>query len=476
MKMFLSRQFIVFFIHTLPSALVYHKKLFCFCLCYHEGMKKDLLKAMDQLGFSFLLPIQEKTIPLLLNGKDLLIQAPTGAGKTLCYLVPAINAVDKNEMHTKVLIMTPTRELALQVSDTANKLVSLTGNHVVTLIGGLDIGKQINALKHRPQILIGTPGRIKDLLNQKQLDLSQVSFVVFDEADQIQSTGQGEDVKYIQSFLPVHQTVALSATITEYTKALFPGKYEEVLSEEGINQNISSYYVETQERKKTLKKLLTFLPIESCIVFTNYKNDANVIADWLKEMKIRAAAFSSFFDEPQRIAILRDFRQGKTRVLVATDAAARGLDISGVSHIIHYDIPTDIETWIHRSGRTAHQGNTGTSIALLREDNEVAQYIKIHSKPLVYQKTQNDLSKKLEKKAGKKTDTMTLFIHAGRKDKVRPKDIIGALCTKMDFSMIGTLEIQDTYSTVIILKNDPELAKSLRHLSIKGKQRRIDLH
>lgn len=439
-------------------------------------MKKELQQTLNELGYDNLLPIQQQAIPFIEDGKDLFIKAPTGSGKTLAYLIPSINRVAQTEQNTKVLIIAPTRELALQISENARKLSVRTGNHIVTLIGGMDITKQMNALKHRPQILIGTPGRIVDLLDQRCLDLSKLDLLIFDEADQIIASGQREDTEEIRDYLPDVQTVCLSATENELTDYLFPGSYETIQTqkEDSINEQIETYVQYTTNKKQELVKLLQTLPITASIVFVNYKNDANDIANMLCQKNILASSFSSYFDERKRIQILRKFKNGELRVLVATDAAARGLDITEVSHIIHYDVPTTIDTWIHRSGRTAHQGGTGITITLFTKDDtsKVAQYIEEHSKSYKPINNPQDLSKPLQKAQAKTTDTMNLLIRAGRKDKVRPGDLIGALCTIYDFKEIGVVEVQDTYSTVTILKNDPSSIPTT--LSIKGKKRKIE--
>ena len=441
-------------------------------------MKKELIQTLEELGIHELLEIQKKAIPLIEEGKDVFVKSPTGSGKTFAYLIPAIDRIDRNEMYTKVLIIVPTRELALQVADNAKRLSVRTGNHVVTLIGGMDISRQMNALRHRPQILIGTPGRIVDLLHQDCIDLSELSLLIFDEADQIISTGQSEETEEIRNFIPDVQTVCLSATENELTDKLFPGNCEFINmgAQSSINTSIETYYVMTSDRRKELIHLLKTLPITTAIVFTNFKNDANDLSNMCQQNHILASAFSSFFEERKRIQILRQFKEGKIRVLIATDAAARGLDITDVSHIIHYDVPVNTETWIHRSGRTAHQGNEGMTITIFDKDeqpNEVGQYILDNSALYTGKSEPQDLSKPYQKEAQKTTDTMELIIRAGRKDKIRPGDLIGALCTVYKFEEIGVLEIQDTYSTVTILKKD--LSSIPASLQIKGRKRKIEL-
>lgn len=417
--------------------------------------------------------VQKTVIPLITENKNLFIQAKTGAGKTYTYLIPAIQKVNPDLNDTQVLIIAPTRELAVQIGESADRICPFFNVHSVVCIGGMDIARQTNALKHRPHIVIGTPGRLNDLMNQNVLNLDHICLLVEDEADQIISTGQKEEVLSILKALKHDfQTVALSATFQDSLSVFLPENTEKVLlSDNSLNDSIDSYYIRTDDKNSTLLSLLEHLPITSAIIFTNYKNDANLISEMLEKKGILSSAFSSFFEEKKRLSILKKFKEGKLRILVATDAAARGLDVTEVSHIIHYDLPLNYETFIHRSGRTAHQNNTGMNIVMLsaKDKEEEKQYI---SKELILDTDiHNDLTVPYEKKVQTST-TMTIRIHAGRKDKIRPKDVIGSLCTYVDFKDIGTLEIQDTFSSVIILRKDITFPD---HITIKGKRRKLSV-
>lgn len=438
-------------------------------------MDKQIKQISQDLGYTSLLPIQQKAIPSILDRKNLFIQAKTGSGKTLAYLLPALQIASPTSNVTEVLLIAPTRELALQISTVTKQFTDLTKHHIITCIGGMDIHKQETALRHRPTIIIGTPGRIKDLYDQHKINLSNLKLIILDEVDLIVSTGQRKEVESILQHVNA-QIVCTSATKTDALTSFLPTNYEEIIQDESkLNENITSSYIICTDRKHALLRLLKKLPIQQVIIFTNYKNDANVLATWLQKRNILCSSFSSFYEEKERIQILNRFKEGKIRVLVATDAAARGLDLTDVSHIIHYDSPLDIETFIHRSGRSGHQGNTGTTITLIKDtDNPIAQYIMEHSSP--YETTTHydiDLSIPLKKETKDISLSTTIQIQAGRKDKLRPKDIIGALCTKLDFSKIGTLEIQDSYSTVVLLTTDQSIIDSLQDLSIKGKRRKV---
>ena len=417
--------------------------------------------------------VQKAAIPAIMDGNSLFIQAKTGAGKTYAYLIPSVANVYPQSADTQILIIAPTRELAVQVNESAERICPFFNVHPVVCIGGLDIDRQINALRHRPHIIIGTPGRLNDLLQQGKIRLDHIRMLIMDEADQIISTGQKEEVHSLLRYIPHDvQMVALSATSNPEVMQFLPQNTEKlILDENRVNERIEIRHIITDQRQETLLNLLKHLPITTAIVFTNYKEDANQLSELLQKQDILSSAFSSYFEEKKRLSILKQFREGKIRVLVATDAAARGLDISDVSHIIHYDLPMDKETFIHRSGRSAHQGDNGTTILMGKDEQQIRAFT-TESTPLTLDESYIcDLSVPYEKKTVT-SDTLKIRIHAGRKDKIRPKDVIGALCTIMDFNDIGTLEIQDTFSSVILLKRDITLPQ---RITIKGKSRKLSI-
>ena len=417
--------------------------------------------------------VQKAAIPAIMDGNSLFIQAKTGAGKTYAYLIPSVANVYPQSADTQILIIAPTRELAVQVNESAERICPFFNVHPVVCIGGLDIDRQINALRHRPHIIIGTPGRLNDLLQQGKIRLDHIRMLIMDEADQIISTGQKEEVHSLLRYIPHDvQMVALSATSNPEVMQFLPQNTEKlILDENRVNERIEIRHIITDQRQETLLNLLKHLPITTAIVFTNYKEDANQLSELLQKQDILSSAFSSYFEEKKRLSILKQFREGKIRVLVATDAAARGLDISDVSHIIHYDLPMDKETFIHRSGRSAHQGDNGTTILMGKDEQQIRAFT-TESTPLTLDESYIcDLSVPYEKKTVA-SDTLKIRIHAGRKDKIRPKDVIGALCTIMDFNDIGTLEIQDTFSSVILLKRDITLPQ---RITIKGKSRKLSI-
>lgn len=439
-------------------------------------MKPEIQKSLRQMGIASLTDMQKECISTIEKRQSVRIEAPTGAGKTYAYLIPALDMTDHEDIHTKVLIIAPTRELAVQISEQTKKLSVYTGHHIIPLIGGINIQKQENALKNRPTILVATAGRLLDLMHQGKVDLANVSLFVIDEADEILSTGQKNDVSEVMNSLPDCPHVLVSATWNDQLNVFLPENYKTVQYgiENTINPDIQVYYDLCSDKKGELLRILAHEPIQKAVIFTKYIRDADSINQLLINQGYLSAPFSSYYDEGKRLHTIHAFHEGKIRILTATDAAARGLDISDITHVIHYDLPDSQTSFIHRSGRSAHQNHYGITILLITpEDKEAAtSFIQI-SKP--YQLPADhvdDLKKPLLNTRSSKTDAFVLWINAGKKEKLRPKDIIGALCTIYDFNDLGALEIQDTYATIVIRNTNPELMNKIDILPIKGKIRK----
>lgn len=442
---------------------------------YH--FKPSIEKAMQECGYETLTPVQEKCIPLLLSGKQLVVQAETGAGKTAAFLIPSLQMIDETEKNIQILIIEPTRELALQTEQETKRLSAYTSIHSSALVGGMDIRRQINRLHQGLQIITATPGRLLDLFQQKELDFSHLKLVVLDEADQILSTGQKDAVCEI--LMHCHCQMALfSATVNDDVRSFILGDVTDVtMNPVRLSRGLTPYYVRTEEKKETLLKLLTHLPVTSAIVFVKYKDETNELSTYLSNHDILSSPFSSFYQERTRLKIMDDFKGGNIRVLVSTDAAARGLDLPDVSHIIHYDLPEDYSSFIHRSGRSAHQFNTGTVLIMMNTQDTLTalgRNLLKNCTPFTIPAGTNDLSRPITRQKKKTPSVTSILLRAGKKQKMRPKDIIGALCEYYDFRDIGVLDIQDTYSTVTILKDDPDILNRLAHLTIKGKHVRVE--
>ena len=247
------------------------------------------------------------------------------------------------------------------------------------------------------------------------------------------------------------------------------------MNDSQIKEEIKTYYIQTEDKINALFQYFKTKEITSCIVFVSHKEVAMILAKKLKERNILCSAFSSNYNERKRLSVLKSFKEGKIRVLVATDAMARGMDIQDISDIIHYELPEDEETLIHRSGRTAHNTSSGTVVTLLNAsdlETKVGKYCLSHFEPYEFSnKKVGNLTSTIEKEKEKKLQVTELLIRSGRKDKIRPKDIIGALCTVFPFEKIGTLEIQENYSTVTVFEKEV----AINELCVKGKKRKVEI-
>ncbi|MGL4913017.1 MAG: DEAD/DEAH box helicase [Romboutsia sp.] len=338
---------------------------------------QPIQKALIEEGYSKPTPIQSKSIPPLLEGRDLLGCAQTGTGKTASFAIPILQQIYIKKKSTKgprairAVILAPTRELAIQIEENFKAYSKYTNIKSLVIFGGVSQNPQTQALREGVDILIATPGRMLDLYNQKLLKLNNVSHFVLDEADSMLDMGMIHDVKRIISHLPsVRQNIFFSATmpkeISKLADSIFknPVKVEVApvsSTTETIKQSI--YFVSRKQKRSLLIDLLKDKSMESVLVFSRTKHGANKITDDLMAASIEAAAIHGNKSQNARQLALKNFKDGKTRVLVATDIAARGIDIDELSHVINYDLPEVAETYVHRIGRTGRAGNTGTAIA-----------------------------------------------------------------------------------------------------------------
>ncbi|MFC4102753.1 DEAD/DEAH box helicase [Paenibacillus xanthanilyticus] len=333
------------------------------------GLEPKVLQAITELGFEEATPIQSKSIPIALTGSDLIGQAQTGTGKTAAFSIPLINKIPTSEDRIVALIMTPTRELAIQVSEEIGKLTKYKGLRSLPIYGGQEIGRQIRALKKRPQIIIGTPGRLLDHINRKTIKLDDVQTVVLDEADEMLDMGFMEDITSILSLVPEErQTMLFSATMPPNIQRLAAQfqknpEHVSVIPKQVSAPLIDQAYIEVHERQKfeALSRLLDMESPELAIIFGRTKRRVDELSEALQKRGYSADGLHGDLSQNQRDAVMRKFRDGSIDVLVATDVAARGLDVSGVTHVINFDLPQDPESYVHRIGRTGRAGKEGTA-------------------------------------------------------------------------------------------------------------------
>lgn len=339
------------------------------------GIQEDLIARLSEFGINEPSPVQEQTIPLLLEGRDVLAASQTGTGKTLAYLLPLLQAINPEQRVVQKLVLAPTQELAMQILREAERYGAHRGIKVMGLIGGAAIKRQIDKLREHPQLVVGTPGRIRELIGLRKLKMHEVSTIVIDEADQMfQLSGAGEVAKIVSSALRTRQLIMLSATIGPETKALAAREMTDP-AEVGIDpgvmtaQSLEHHYVVTEERNKIdmLRRVIRHYNPQRAIVFVNANEDIAEVAAKLNHLGLTAAALYGDADKVTRSNVLARFRDGKFRVLVASDVAARGLDIENLTLVVSYDPAFDSEHYVHRAGRTGRMGKRGLSVSIVTE-------------------------------------------------------------------------------------------------------------
>jgi ATP-dependent RNA helicase RhlE len=345
------------------------------------GLDARLQKSVAALGFEQATPIQEATIPVALTGQDILGSAETGTGKTAAYLVPVIQKMlaQNTPVHAmRVLVLVPTRELALQVAEQAEALTRHTDLRVAAIYGGVGMVNQEQALKRRTDIIIATPGRLQDHMNRGYASFKDLQVLVLDEADRMLDVGFLPAIRRIVQALPrERQTMLFSATLvpsilslaSEVTRKPARIAVATTATPPAIEQTL--FTVPEHQKTEALQKLLADREMESVLVFARTKHRADKIVRHLKKANIRADVIHGNRSQNQRVAALDAFRQGKARVLVATDIAARGIDVEGISHVINYDMPMQAEDYVHRIGRTGRAHAAGSAYTLVTPLDEM---------------------------------------------------------------------------------------------------------
>ena len=512
------------------------------------GLSEEIQKAVRYMGFEEASPIQAKAIPAMISGIDLIGQAQTGTGKTAAFGIPILEKVDPKLKKLQAIVLCPTRELAIQVADEIRNLSRyMHGIKVLPIYGGQDIVKQIRSLKSGTQIIIGTPGRVMDHMRRKTMKLDFVHTVVLDEADEMLNMGFREDIEFVLSGVPEErQTVLFSATmpkpIMEITKKFQNNaKVIKVTKKELTVPNIEQYYYDVKPKKKeeVLSRLLDIYSPRLSVVFCNTKKQVDLLVNALLGRGYFAAGLHGDMKQEQRDRVMQGFRTGKTEILVATDVAARGIDVDEVEAVFNYDLPQDDEYYVHRIGRTGRAGREGRAFSFVSGKEvyklkEIQRYCKtkIYAQKVpslndvANTKMENildDVERVIEQEdldmminaieervnnseftamdmaaaflkiccgmtednknteennwefgdTGAGEDGMVrLFINIGKKQRVRPGDILGAIAGEsgMDGKLIGTIDMYDKYTFVEVPREYArEVLNAMKNVKIKGK-------
>ena len=363
------------------------------------GMDPSLVAALQKQGIETLTEVQKKVIPEALKNKELVVQSETGSGKTLAFLLPLFMKINPEKKEMQAVILAPTHELVMQILHQTELLAQNSGMTITAapMIGNVNIERQIDKLKEKPHILVGTPGRVLELIRKKKISAYTIKTIVLDEADTLTGEKNIESIAaIIKSTLRERQLLMFSATITKQTEmraAELMREPETIRIEEGsakIPDSIEHFYFLTEERDKleVLRKVIAIVKPEKALVFIGAREDADFCMNRLRYHGLPAESLHGHTEKKDRKRIMEDFRAGKTPVLIVSDIAARGLDIGGITHIFNLHIPEQAKDYLHRAGRTGRVGNKGTAISIVteRELSFISEYEKelgIHIEPRV---------------------------------------------------------------------------------------------
>jgi ATP-dependent RNA helicase DbpA len=447
-------------------------------------LKPALLASVDTLGYSSMTPIQAQSLPAMLEGRDVIAQAQTGSGKTAAFGLSLLQSLNVETIRLQALVLCPTRELADQVSKAIRKLAANIPNvKLLTLCGGMPLGPQLASLTHDPHIVVGTPGRVQEHLKRGSLHGGGINVLVLDEADRMLDMGFSEAIDdIVKRIAKHHQTLLFSATYPEEIRDVSRRMQRDpievtVEAPEESKPAIEQQFVEVEPARKldALAQLLTGERGQHALVFCNMRRDVDAVAEELDRRGYSALALHGDMEQRDRDEVLVRFANRSCAVLVATDVAARGLDITALPLVISYDIAHDPDTHTHRIGRTGRAGQSGLAISLCtpRERPKVENIEQVLGTPLAWHPL------KLSPPRGKTLNLApmkTLVIDAGRQDKLRPGDILGALTgdAGLNANDIGKIDVFATRAYVAIRRELANKAQErLRAGKIKGRNFRI---
>ncbi len=447
------------------------------------ALAPTLRAGLDALGYTALTPVQAQALPALLDGRDLVAQAPTGSGKTAAFGLGLLQRIDPAAGGTQALVLCPTRELADQVGKQLRKLATGIANlKLSVLCGGIPLAPQLASLAHPPHVVVGTPGRVLELVQHGALDLRGVRVLVLDEADRMLDMGFDEPIRALVKRTPKDgQTLLFSATFPDAIRTLATAMLREPVevSVGGGTQpgTIETHFFEAEPARRApqLAALLLRFNPQSTVVFCNMRKDTEEVVGSLGHYGFTALALHGDMEQRDREEVLVRFANRSCNVLVASDVAARGLDIDDIGAVVNYELPTDADTYLHRIGRTGRAGRDGLALSLVApgERSRAALIEERRGTPIRYER----IAPQDGKPRGVPQAAMaTLRIDAGRTDKLRPGDIVGALTGEAGLpkEAIGKIDVYPTRSYVAIARSQADRAlERLRAGKIKGRRFRI---
>ena len=441
------------------------------------ALSSEMIQNLDTIGYTDMTPVQAETLPLIVEGKDVIAQAKTGSGKTAAFGIGLLNKLQVKKFRVQALVLCPTRELADQVAKELRMIAKFAHNiKILTLCGGAAFGPQLGSLRHGAHIIVGTPGRILKHLNKETLSLENLETLVLDEADRMLDMGFIEEIDKVLEFAPKkRQTLLFSATYTNEITFISDRIQRDAVSVKTVSTEVANkieerfYASNDNEKANALVKIFSTFKPENIIVFTNTKIAAKELAEKLAKNKVDALAIHGDLEQYERNDVLVQFANKSCPVLIATDVAARGLDIKELSMVVNYDLPHTMETYTHRIGRTGRAGAHGIAITLYneRETEDIQEY---ENETRIFDDVES-----LKKHTGfeMKPQFVTLVVEGGKKDKLRAGDLLGALTgdAGLKGSSIGKIDIYDRQAYVAIERTlIDEAHKKLSNGKIKNKK------
>lgn len=468
------------------------------------AISEEIVTALKALRYFKPTQVQQEVIPMTLKGKDIIVESQTGSGKTVSFGVPLCESVSWEENRPQALILVPTRELALQVKEDITNIGRLKRIKATAVFGKTSFDTQKSELRQKSHIVVGTPGRVLDHLQKGTMKFDKIRYLVLDEADEMLNMGFIEQVEAIIDFLPKQrQTLLFSATMPNEVVRLasFYMKNDRVSvkmeSDEASKPKILQSFIRVQESGKP-KQLLDLLTVEnpdSCIIFCNTQEAVNGLYTFLSKAGLPIDKMHGGMVQDDRTAVMEDFRKGRLRYLVATDVAARGIDVDNVTHVVNYDVPEEKESFIHRTGRTGRAGKTGIALTLVTPNEErswqavqdfaqqeiteinppSARFVqhhkatfekKLQERPVIKQARNRELNKDITK----------VYFNGGKKKKLRAIDFVGTLTNlpDVDADDIGIITIQENVTYIEILNGKgPHVISEMQNRTVKGKALKV---